>query len=676
MRFDGRGRRWSRLLLATACAAVVAVALPGTATAAPAPPATQTAVPSATERAATTERAAAARERAAQQSAQRAQRAAQRTADATQRARVTWQTHGRPVAMVVVRPTGIDLVDQGRLTRRIPRSGSTMTLTTLSRFLPRGWLSITDGTARLSAAVVLTPGVTLDVGAPVTTVQLAGGADPSQAASLYTGSGVLALRGVTVTSFDRTSGQVMTPSAGRPFVLVSPAGRLTTTDSTISDLGTAPADLADRAGAQEHPGVDFHAGSTGSLTRTSLLRNGTGLMLDGAQGVRLEDVTVSGSTGSGLVLRGDRGTTMSGVKAERNGAYGVRVTGPSTDRPLTGIATSGNGTFGVGIDRQSGLQITGVTTSGDGAGGVDVDQSRDVTLTGLTTTDEPIGVFTHVNSANVLLDRFRSTGGRRGVLVEKTTQGLTVQDSTISGATVAGVASGGVNVALRDLTVSDSRTGLRVERGADGLTATRLTVTGGKDGVVASSGTSRVVLQDMRADGVADAAVRSSSPDARIVGGRIAGGTTGIDVDAATTISATTIDLVDQGIRTYSPSLVHADDIDVNAVSVGINTAEGSPFLLTGSRVHALEAVRGTLDAEGTNDLSLPALNLLGAIGIPLVLLAVGLQVVAAMRGRRFGGDARRKPPVLSNAPAGAPAAAAPAKTTRPAMSGGHAHAA
>ena len=66
--------------------------------------------------------------------------------------------------------------------------------------------------------------------------------------------------------------------------------------------------------------------------------------------------------------------------------------------------------------------------------------------------------------------------------------------------------------------------------------------------------------------------------------------------------------------------------------------------------MHALEAVRGTLTAEGTNDLSLPPLNLLGAIGIPLILLAVSLQVIAALRGRRFGGDTRRIPPGLSGA--------------------------
>ncbi len=646
MGIDARTGRWSRLVVGAACAAAITVGLPGVALAAPAVPPTAPPAQSTTQ--------------------------AARFADAAQRARAAWETHGRPTALVVVRPTSVDLVDQGRLTRRVPRTGGTLTLAGLDRYLPRDWLSITGDTARLSAAVVLTPTVTLDVGAPVTTLQLAGGATAPEAASISTGSGGLTLHGVTVTSVDRTSGQAMAPGPGRPFVLVSPGGRFTATDATLSDLGTAPRDGRERADVEDHPGLDFHTGSTGSLVRTSLLRNGTGLQLDGSQGVHLEGVTVSGSAGTGLVLRGDRGTTMAGVRAEHNGAYGVQVTGPSTDRPITGIVTTGNGSFGIGLDNQTGTHVTAVSTSADGSGGLELTRSRDVTVSALTAADEPAGVFTHVNNANVVLDQLTVTGGRRGVVVEKTTDGLTLQASTIQGASVAGIAADGKDVALHGVAVRDSRTALRVERGADGVTASDLTISGGQDGVVASAGTTRMVLQDLRADGLTGTGVRSASPDARILGGAITGGTTGIDLAAATSISGTSIRLTDQGIRAESTGLVHADDVDVDAVSVGIDTGVASPFLLTRSQVHALEAIRGTVNAEGTNDLSLPPLNLLGAIGIPLVLLAVSLQVIAALRGRRFGGDIRRVPPALP----GASAATADARRPSPALPDAPAHAA
>ncbi len=85
MGIDARTGRWPRLVVgAAACAAALTVGLPGMALAAPAvPPA--------------------------------APRPSPPPGPPTplQRARTTWETHGRPTALVVVRPTSVDLVDQG-----------------------------------------------------------------------------------------------------------------------------------------------------------------------------------------------------------------------------------------------------------------------------------------------------------------------------------------------------------------------------------------------------------------------------------------------------------------------------------------------------------------------------------------------------------------------------------
>ena len=249
------------------------------------------------------------------------------------------------------------------------------------------------------------------------------------------------------------------------------------------------------------------------------------------------------------------------------------------------------------------------------------------------------------------------------MVVEKTTKHLTVQDSTIVGARVAGVAVGGSEVELRAVSVSDSLSGVRIERGAHEVTAVDLTVSGGQDGVVAAPGTTRVVLQNLTTDGVENDAVRSFSPNARILGGTITGATTGITVGAAATISGTSITLVNDGIRARSGGLVQADGVEVHAIAVGINAEAGTPFLLTGSRVHALEAVRGQLTQAGVNDLSLPPLNLLGAIGAPFILLALVLELVHVARQHRSGGDARRRlPPTLpaTSASTGPPARSTP----------------
>jgi Right handed beta helix region len=659
--------RVRRLLVGAVVAAVVAVAVPtGVAVAAPGASLTSAAVVAAPPQpqpgpgAAEQQRA---RARAAEQRARAraaAAKGAAQLAEAAQRARVSWEGRGRPTAMVVIRPNTIDLVTEGRLTRRISRREGELTIAAMGRYLPGSWLSITDGTALLSAALVLTPRTTLHVGGEVRTLRLAGGARLPEAASIYTGGGRLIMQDVTVTSSDRASQQAMPPSPGRPFIVVSPGGRFEVTDATISDLGTPPTDPENR------PGVQFNTGSGGSLVRASFLRNSTGLQLDQSQDVHLESVTISESTGDGLVLRGDQGTTMSGIHTERNGGDGVRVTGQSTDRPITGITAAGNGRFGVAVVGVSKPQISGVATSGDGFGGLEVGRSSDVMVTDFTATDEPIGVFTHLGSTNIVLHRLKITGGRRGVMIEKTTEHLTVQAATIEGATVAGVAVGGHEVELREVSVSDSRTGVRVERGAEGVTAIALTLSGGQDGVVAAPGTARVVLQNLRANNFENEAVRSFSPDAQILGGTITGGSTGIDVGAATTISGTSINLANVGIRARSNGLVHADRVDVNAIAVGINAATGSPVLLTGSRIRALQAVRGELHQQGPNDLSLPPLNLLAAIGIPLILLAILLEQVHTVRQRRLGPSAERwLPPTLPATSSSTGSSAKPLHPTR-----------
>jgi len=240
------------------------------------------------------------------------------------------------------------------------------------------------------------------------------------------------------------------------------------------------------------------------------------------------------------------------------------------------------------------------------------------------------------------------TGGRRGIVAEKTTKGATISNSTIDGARVAGVAVGGHDITLDGVSVSDSRTGVRIERGAGNVLVNAVKLSGGQDGLVTTAGTTGVVVKDMTADGVENDAVRNFSPGAQIIGGHVNGGLTGIDAEAATTITGTGVSLSNEGIRARTSEPVTVDNVTVDAVTVGMNVAVGTPITLTNSRVHALEAVRGNLGPQAAgNDLSLPAINLLGAIGVPLIILAVVLEGMHSIRQRRFGGTSRHLPPTL-----------------------------
>jgi hypothetical protein len=579
--------------------------------------------------------------RARAEAAQRAAELAAKRAEAARKVRVTWESRGRPHRMAVVRPNRIDVVTDGRLTRQFGRSGGPVTINTLDRALPGRWLEVSDGTASLGATVVLTPGTALQIGEPVRRLELLGGESAQDAASIYTGGGRVTLNGVTVVSADPATGQAVAPTAaGRPFFVVSARGRLDAVDSTVSDLGT-PSTGIDGGRA----GMVFNRGSSGSLVRTTVQRNTTGIELSGSDAVHLEEVTFRESVGDGLVLTGDRGTTMSGIRAVGNGDNGVVVTGESTDRPITGITTSGNGGYGVVVIGQTGTRVAGIVTANDQAGGLRLNRSTDMHVTDFSATEQPTGVFMHVNSARIVLDHLRTAGGRRGIVAEKSTRTLEIRDTTIEGARVSGVTIGGKDILLNAVRVSDSRAGVRIERGASGVRLAGLVLRGGRDGVVATPGTTGVVIADLVADRVASDAVRSASADAEIIGGRITGGTTGIDVAAGTTISGVRISGVVEGIHSRSPDLVRADEVSIDAIELGVNAAPGSPFQLTGSSVHALEALRGQIRQHGMNDLSLPPLNLLSAIGLPLILLAVVLEQVHTAQLRRAGVRRRRQRP-------------------------------
>ncbi|GAA0924812.1 right-handed parallel beta-helix repeat-containing protein [Pseudonocardia zijingensis] len=545
----------------------------------------------------------------------------------------SWVSRGRPSRMVTVRTTSLDVLVDGRVRSRIPFGGGALTLGELDRALPGDWLTIEDGAATLTATVVLSRGTALGIAGDTThTLRLAGGSNSTDVASLHTGGGALKLTGLTVTSVDAATGQPLPPgAAGRPSIVASSGGRLDAADLTITELGAPP--VGDDDG---EPAVVFNRQSTGSIARTTLLRSSTGLALRRSDGVQVADVAIAESRGDGLVLSGDRGTALSGISVERNGGNGVLVTGESSDRPITGITTAGNGNYGIAVKNQTGPQITAVTTTADQSGGLELSGSRDVLVADFTATDQRVGVFSHVGSGGLTLERVRTSDGRWGVSLEKSTDGVEIRDSSFEGAQVAGVAIGGRRTTLDGVRVDDSTTAVRVERGAHDAVLNNLTIAGGRDGIVTKPGSEGVVITGLTASHVESDAIRTAGPGTRIVGGRITGGETGIDAEAATTITATTIDSALAGIRSSSPDLVRVSGVVIDTQEIGVNAASGSPFLLADSQVHALDSVRGEIDLAGINDLSLPPLGVISVIGIPLILLAVVLEEVHSIRQRRF----------------------------------------
>jgi parallel beta helix pectate lyase-like protein len=574
-----------------------------------------------------------AEQRAAREAAERAEQAA--------KARQSWDDRGRPRQMVTIRTDRVEIVDNGRLTTLVPRSPGALSLKTLDRMLPADWITIDGDTARVNTAIVLTPGVSFEI-ADIPTVQLAGGPDVPDAAALYTGSGRLTLKGTTLAGVDSNGQPLAMNAVGRPFIEASGGGEIDATDVTITDMG-----VPEHGQVTAEPAVGFNPGSSGSLVRTTLQRNNIGVEVSGGQGVQLDGVTVSESEGDGIVLNGDQGTRMANLRAEKNGGNGMFVGGANSDRPITGLTTLNNKLYGLVVTQQKGAQVSGISTEADEAGGLRLNQAVDVTVTDFTATDQPIGIFTHVGSTGIVLDNIRATGGRRGVVVEKSTTNLELKNSTIEGSRVAGINLGGKELQVNGVQVSDAKAGVRIERGAGHIKLAGMTIEGGRDGIVSSAGAQDVTIADLTANHVEDGAIRVATPDAVISGGTINGGNTGVDVTGSATITALTVNGPSEGLRIRSPDPVRAENVAIDATDLGLNVSAGSSFVLANSSVHALEAVRGVFGQEGVNNISLPPLNLLAAMGVPLILLAIVLEQVHSFRQRRVGGNKRRLPPAI-----------------------------
>jgi hypothetical protein len=571
--------------------------------------------------------------RAIREAAERAEQAA--------KARASWDERGRPRQMVTIRTDRVEVVDNGRLTTLVPRRPGSLDLRGLDRMLPADWITIDGETATVNTAIVLTPGVNFEI-ADIPTVKLTGGPEVPDASAIYTGSGRLTLKNTTLNGVDRNGQQLPFDAVGRPFIEAAGGGEVNATDVTITDMG-----VPEHGQATAEPAVGFNPGSTGSLVRTTLQRNNIGVEVSKAQGVNLDGVTVTESETDGIVLNGDQGTRMANLRAEKNGGNGMFVGGENSDRPVSGLTTLNNKLYGLVVTVQKGTQISGITTEADEAGGLRLNQVENVTVTDFTATDQPIGVFTHVGTTGVVLDNIRTSGGRRGVVVEKSTTNLELKNSTIEGARVAGVNVGGKEIQVNGVQITDAKAGVRIERGAAHVKLTGSTIDGGRDGVVSSPGAQDVTITDLTANNVEDGAIRLGTPHAVVSGGTINGGATGIQVTGPATITAVAINGPSAGMRVRSSEMVRAENVAIEATDLGLDVSPGSQMVLANSSVHALEAVRGVFTPEGTNNISLPPLNLLAAMGVPLILLAIVLEQVHSFRQRKVGGNKKRLPPAI-----------------------------
>ncbi|MDT7598440.1 MAG: hypothetical protein QOK26_517, partial [Pseudonocardiales bacterium] len=607
-------------------------------------------------------RAANAARRAAKAQAAANRRAAQRAAQAAS-ALANWNRTGRPNQLVIVRGRHIDLVVNGRMANRVVRAAGPLTLATLARYLPAGWLSLPgNGSAQLTASVVLTAGTLLDNGPDVHVLNLASGPNSNTAAGLWVGHATLNLHGLTVNAVDPPAG---TPAATaqRGFLVAGNGGTLNVADATLTNLGApppvkpvvppapapgtravpgartpsapAPAPVVLPAGTRNEPGIAFSPGSTGSVVRSTLKGNGIGLKLAGSRNVHLDTVTMTQSKADGLVLRGDQGTTMKAVHSQHNAGNGVLVNGASSPRPISGFDTLGNQRFGLAVIRQNQPQISNVTSVGDQAGGVRLTATTGAAVTNVSSTDSPVGLIVNGGSNHLKLTGVHTRGGLRGIVATGGVSALEIASAQVTGAGRAGIAVAATDANLHQLTISGSTTGLQISGRAARITVTDVHVSGGHTGIRIAEGASVVALNQVATDGVSGTGISTAAPGTKITNARVTGGTTGINARAAADITSTSVSGVNEAIHSGPAVQVTGKKVDLLAAATGVKVDPNGVFLLTDSRVRAHLALRGQVDLFGANTISPPPFNWVGAFGVLFIALAFLLELAHFIRQRR-----------------------------------------
>jgi len=524
--------------------------------------------------------------------------------EAAQSSASDWQRTGRPARLIVVRSSQLDLVENGTLVARIGRPSGSLTMQWLAHEIvsrrgvarPSRWISHNStGTIRLSAALLLSAGTSLEVGPATPRLLLMGGADPASASWIRAGRARLTFSGVSVTSWDPAAGRPVPPRhVGRPYVYVGAGGRLDVIDSTLSNLG--------RSGPSRDAGVTWGKGSTGSAADARFVGNHAGLQLAGSIGVKLARILVDHSVEDGLVLRADRGTTVAAIRTLHSGRDGVAVTGAVPNRRLAGVTTADSAGIGVKAVSQTGLALHDLTSTADRGGGVRLVHCVRCAISDLVAKDDTTAVSLGGLSQDVRLEDVRIGGSELGVRIH-------------------GKAS---RIALTDVTIGDSRNGVLV-------TGTATTVS----------------LTDVVTAAISERGVSSASDGLQLSGGRISAGVTGIALRADADLVGVRVERAQTGIHVSHGVTASGTRIDVLALRTGVKVDPTGRFDLTDSRVRAQNAFVGAVHQHGHIVASLPPLPWFGIAGVVLLLCAAGFEAVH--RVRQGGPAVTRAPSYVLN---------------------------
>ncbi|MFG3053095.1 right-handed parallel beta-helix repeat-containing protein [Kitasatospora sp. NPDC048239] len=299
--------------------------------------------------------------------------------------------------------------------------------------------------------------------------------------------------------------------------------------------------------ATDKPGIALEENSTTRVLGTTVRDTAIGVYLSSAARVVLEDCTVSGTRGHGIVVAGGTDPLVRRCRTERTKGHGLRVTGRSRGA-FEDCEVVGAELAGILVEESSSPSLTRTVVRGGAAAGVELVGESAAEFDRLEVRDAAGAGVSVRDGANPLLRRVEVSDVRghgvevlregRGRLESCTLSstgraGLRIADggntqvgaTTVRGTGTAGVEVGGDGIAsLRDCDVSDSATdGISVEDGGD-LTMARSRVHGNRrHGVLLAAGARATLNGCEMADNTVDGLRAESEEPVRITGCTVAG---------------------------------------------------------------------------------------------------------------------------------------------------------
>lgn len=318
---------------------------------------------------------------------------------------------------IAVGPDAITLLAGGRPERVVPlQRPVTGLLDVVEKVDDPSWAGY-DGRGRvtLSTALVVSPGASLTITAPVSELVL----EVRRGVLLGVDGGRLALDGVAVrpstTSDDL---QQLSVDERRPFVVATNAATLTITRSHLSYLGRD---------WNSSYGVSWSDRSTGSMTHSEVDHSFIGTYTDHARDVAIEQNWFHDNTLYGVDPHSySTGISVRNNVSERNGRHGIIFSDFVTGGVVAGNITRDNRLNGIMMDASStGNRIVGNTASGNRGDGIVLASSPDNVVEQNTITGNRVGLHVRGGGENIRV--------RSNTIVDNqlATQGISLDGNTL-----------------------------------------------------------------------------------------------------------------------------------------------------------------------------------------------------------------------------------------------------